>query len=152
MPATCSCPELTGSVHDRFMFRIMILFTVVGTLPNPQAERPPLVGCPRLFIQYIRSYPPYGRPLRHRTPEEASCRGDRAHLSRGSIAAVSLSVLSVRNCSFFSRSNYSAELPSSGAGNVSEPRLMSQVGGRVCRSYISAFGAVDVAFLCVRIS
>jgi len=28
-------------------------------LPNPQAEVPSLVGCPRLFIQYIPSYPPY---------------------------------------------------------------------------------------------
>jgi hypothetical protein len=31
----------------------------VNTSPNPQAGRPPLVGCPRLLIQYIRSYPPY---------------------------------------------------------------------------------------------
>jgi hypothetical protein len=29
--------------------------------PNPQAGRPPLVGCPQLLIQYIRSYPPYWR-------------------------------------------------------------------------------------------
>jgi hypothetical protein len=28
-------------------------------MPNPQAGGPPLVGCPRLLIQYIRSYPPY---------------------------------------------------------------------------------------------
>jgi hypothetical protein len=28
-------------------------------MPNPQAGEPPLVGCPRLLIQYIRSYPPY---------------------------------------------------------------------------------------------
>ncbi|KAJ4427260.1 hypothetical protein ANN_24878 [Periplaneta americana] len=27
--------------------------------PNPQAGGPPLIGCPRLLIQYIRSYPPY---------------------------------------------------------------------------------------------
>jgi hypothetical protein len=26
---------------------------------NPQAGGPPTVGCPRLLIQYIRSYPPY---------------------------------------------------------------------------------------------
>jgi len=31
---------------------------VVTTSPNPQAEGPPLVGCPRLIIQFIRSYPP----------------------------------------------------------------------------------------------
>jgi hypothetical protein len=28
-------------------------------MPNPQAGAPPLVGCPRLLIQYIRRYPPY---------------------------------------------------------------------------------------------
>jgi hypothetical protein len=28
-------------------------------MPNPQAGGPPHVGCPRLLIQYIRSYPPH---------------------------------------------------------------------------------------------
>jgi hypothetical protein len=28
-------------------------------MPNPLAGGPPLVGCPRLLIQYIRSYAPY---------------------------------------------------------------------------------------------
>jgi hypothetical protein len=32
---------------------------VVSPMANPQAWGPPLVGCPRLLIQYIRSYPPY---------------------------------------------------------------------------------------------
>jgi hypothetical protein len=32
---------------------------VVSTSPNPQAGGPPLVGCPRLLIQFIHSYPPY---------------------------------------------------------------------------------------------
>jgi len=32
---------------------------VVSASPNLQAGAPPLVGCPRLVIQYIRSYPPY---------------------------------------------------------------------------------------------
>jgi hypothetical protein len=27
--------------------------------PNPQAGGPPPVGCPRLLLQYIRSYPPH---------------------------------------------------------------------------------------------
>ena len=35
---------------------------VVSTSPNPQVGEPPLVGCPRLHIQIIRSYPPYRRP------------------------------------------------------------------------------------------
>jgi hypothetical protein len=28
-------------------------------MPNPQAGEPPLVGCPRLLTQYIRSFPPF---------------------------------------------------------------------------------------------
>jgi len=38
----------------------------------------PLVGCPRLLIQYIRSYPPYWRPSLHPQPEDAPCRDDSA--------------------------------------------------------------------------
>ena len=45
--------------------------------PTPQAGGPPLVGCPRLLIQYIRSYPPYPRPFLHPQPEGTPCRGDR---------------------------------------------------------------------------
>ena len=32
---------------------------VVRTSSNHQAGVPPIVGCPRLLIEYIRSYPPY---------------------------------------------------------------------------------------------
>jgi hypothetical protein len=48
----------------------------VRTSPNPQAEGPTLVDCPRLLIQYIRCYPPYWRPFFHLQPEAAPCRGD----------------------------------------------------------------------------
>jgi hypothetical protein len=50
---------------------------VVSTSPNPQAGGPPLVGCPRLLIQFIHSYPPYRRPFLHPQPKDAPCRGDR---------------------------------------------------------------------------
>ena len=45
--------------------------------PTPQAGGPPLVGCPRLLIQFIHSYPPYWRPFLHPQPEDAPCRDDR---------------------------------------------------------------------------
>jgi hypothetical protein len=45
--------------------------------PTPQVGGPHLVGCPRLLIQYIHSYPPYWRPFFHPQPEDAPCRGDR---------------------------------------------------------------------------
>jgi hypothetical protein len=45
-------------------------------LAKPQAGRLPLVGCPRLLIQYIRSYPPYWRPFLQPQPEDAPCPGD----------------------------------------------------------------------------
>ena len=50
---------------------------VVSTSPNPQAGGPPLVGRPRLLIQFIRSYPPYRMPFLHPQPEDAPWRGDR---------------------------------------------------------------------------
>ena len=45
--------------------------------PTPQAGGPPLVGCPRLLIQFIRSYPSYRRLFLYPQPEDAPCRGDR---------------------------------------------------------------------------
>jgi len=45
---------------------------------------PPLVGSPRLLIQYIRSYPPYWGPFLYPQPENAPCRGDRDPLIAGS--------------------------------------------------------------------
>jgi hypothetical protein len=48
----------------------------VSTSPNPKMEDP-LVGCPRLLIQFIHSYPPYWRPFLYPQPEDAPRRGDR---------------------------------------------------------------------------
>ena len=45
--------------------------------PTPQAGPPHFVGCPRLLIQYIRSYCPYWWPFLHPQPEDAPCRSDR---------------------------------------------------------------------------
>jgi len=62
------------------LFRNMIRFDreeLLALCPTPQAGGPPLVGCPRVFIQYIRSYPPYCRPFLHPQPEDAPCHGDR---------------------------------------------------------------------------
>jgi hypothetical protein len=50
---------------------------VVSPSPKSQAGGPPLVGCPRLLIQYIRSYRPDRRPFLYPQPEDAQCRGDR---------------------------------------------------------------------------
>ena len=50
---------------------------VVSASPNPQAGGPPLVSCPRLLIQFIRSYPPYWRPFLHPLPEDTPYCGDR---------------------------------------------------------------------------
>ena len=49
---------------------------VVSTSPNPPAGGTPLVGYPRLLIQFIRSYPPYRRPFLYPQPEYAPCRGN----------------------------------------------------------------------------
>ena len=59
-------------------------------LAQPQTGRPPLVGCPRLLIQHIRSYPPYWRPFLHPQPEDAPCRGDRDPTYHGFCMSVKL--------------------------------------------------------------
>jgi hypothetical protein len=72
----CEAYPLTVSQHDTFLW-----WGVVSTSPNSQAVGPPLVGCPRLLIQYIRSYPPYWRPFLHPQPEDTPCCGDRDPLN-----------------------------------------------------------------------
>jgi len=67
-------PEALVSVEWQGQF---LRWGVVSNSPNPQARSQPLVGCRRLFIQYIRIYPPYWRPFFHPRPEDAPCRGDR---------------------------------------------------------------------------
>jgi hypothetical protein len=54
---------------------------VVSLSPNTQAGGPPLVGCLRLLIQYIRSYLPYWRAFLHPQPEDAPCRSDKDPLT-----------------------------------------------------------------------
>jgi hypothetical protein len=59
----------THSTYLYFAFRRSIqgirvtfhnkLWGFLSPSPNPQAGGSPLFGCPRLFIQYIRSYPPH---------------------------------------------------------------------------------------------
>jgi hypothetical protein len=72
-------------VYERFLIIYVCVLRrgFVCTSPNPQASRPPLVGCPRLLIQYIRSYPPYWRPFLHSQPWEAPCCGVRTVLQCG---------------------------------------------------------------------
>jgi hypothetical protein len=65
-----------ASVHDSQQNQCF-RWGVVSTSPNPQVGGPPLGGCPRLLVQYIRSFPPYCRPFLHPKPEDAPCRGDR---------------------------------------------------------------------------
>ena len=41
-----------------FLNVIVLQGGFISTSPNPQAAGPHFVGCPRLLIQFIRSYPP----------------------------------------------------------------------------------------------
>ena len=49
-------PRLLWPVRNTVKF---LWWGVVSTSPKPLAGGPPLVGSPRLFIQYIRRYPPH---------------------------------------------------------------------------------------------
>ena len=73
-----------------FLNNVFLQGGVVSTSPDPQAGGPPLVGCPRLLIQFIRSYPPYRRPFLHPQPEDAPCRGDRDPLTHHGAGVVPL--------------------------------------------------------------
>jgi hypothetical protein len=56
----CSQQPAKSEVLVTFQHAVFFLrWGVVSPPPNPQAGRQPVVGCPRLLIQYIRSYPPY---------------------------------------------------------------------------------------------
>ena len=68
--AECQAPFPLLVLHQRInrssklceMFCNIVQFWrwgVFSTTANPQAGGPPLIGCLRLLIQYIRSYPPY---------------------------------------------------------------------------------------------
>jgi hypothetical protein len=50
-----SGPRPLLNVHNKLIF---LRRKVVTPTSKPQAAGPPLVGCPRLLIQYIRSCPP----------------------------------------------------------------------------------------------
>ena len=76
-PSTCPYHSVSPCTMHVFMFRNKASF--YGQ--EVSAHRPPqggplLVDCPRLLIQYIRSYPPNWRPFLHPQPEDAPCRGD----------------------------------------------------------------------------
>jgi hypothetical protein len=58
-PVLRSCQRISPRPRHFETFRNKLNFYGEGLLAQPQAEGPPLVGCPRLFIQYIRSYHPY---------------------------------------------------------------------------------------------
>jgi hypothetical protein len=63
---TCPIPLTLQVIHPGVrhlvIFHKKLIFLrqeIVSPTPNPQAGRPPLVGCLQLLIQYIPSYPPY---------------------------------------------------------------------------------------------
>jgi len=58
---------------------------VVSTSPKPQAAGPPPVGFPRLIIQYVRNYPPYGGGSSIRNLRTRHAVVTETHLSRKSV-------------------------------------------------------------------
>jgi hypothetical protein len=60
---------------------MFFFYGAVSTAIYTKAGGPPLVGCPRLLIQYIHSYPQSWRPFLHPQTEDAPCRGGREPLN-----------------------------------------------------------------------
>jgi hypothetical protein len=58
---------------------------IVSPSPNPQAGGPPIVGCPRLLIQCIRSYHPYSEAvssIRNPRTRHAMVTGDQLNMDQ----------------------------------------------------------------------
>ena len=115
-PATCPYPEPDRSSRSPRLLclvRHMVKFLrwgVVTTSPNFQAGEPPLVGCPRLLIQYIRSYPPY-LPFLHPQPENAPCLCDRERLTtEGTILRLKKQIITSYKCLENVKGNNSKQL------------------------------------------
>jgi hypothetical protein len=56
-----SCQRINPGLRRFETIRNKLLFLrwrVVSPTFNPQSGGPPLAGCPRLLVKYIRSYPP----------------------------------------------------------------------------------------------
>ena len=90
------CLQRKHLAHEYFITFCFSRGGVVSASPNPQAVGPPLVGCPRLLIQFIRSYPPYRRPFVHPQPEDAPWRGDRDPQTRDIYRQIFIKVPSMK--------------------------------------------------------
>jgi hypothetical protein len=83
-----SIAQVVPAPSQMFMFReyaSVYVEELSSPRSTPQAGGPPLVGCPRLLIQYIRSYTAYWRPFLRPQREDAPCRGDRHPLIMDSL-------------------------------------------------------------------
>jgi hypothetical protein len=60
-PSGSGATESLNSIAElkRLIDTVFIWRGLVSRVPNNQAQRPPYVGCPRLIIQCICSYPPH---------------------------------------------------------------------------------------------
>jgi hypothetical protein len=68
--------KVRGFLCEHFVTWYFLRPGLISASHNTQAGRPPLVGCLRLLIPYIRSYSPYWRPFLQPQREDAPCRGD----------------------------------------------------------------------------
>ena len=77
LPPDCFVSRGNISPYGYFLTFVFYGERLLAPCLTPQAGEPPLVGCPRLLIQFIHSYPPYWRPFLHPQSEDALCRGDK---------------------------------------------------------------------------
>ena len=90
------------SLHENFW-----RWRFVSTSPKSQAEGPPLVGCPRLLIQYIRSLSTCWRSFFLPKLEEELCCGHRDPLMMVCNTSNKHDVIGLQNtmCKFISKKN-----------------------------------------------
>jgi hypothetical protein len=125
---------LTVSQHNTFLRR-----GFVSTSPNPQAEGPPLVGRPRMLIQYIRSYHRYRWPFLHPQSEDAPCRGDRDPLITIIIIIIIISSTLLRfqdSSEIFNPSEICCTGPMTGSSKLLQGKITEKNEERLYASYI----------------
>ena len=86
------CTKLLAHVHISKSSKFLRC-GIFSTSSKTKTVVPPVVGSPRLLIQYIRCYPPFWRPFLLPQPDDVRCRGYRDRLITVTIHIAFLNII-----------------------------------------------------------
>jgi hypothetical protein len=110
-PVLGSCQRIRPFPRPLYILRKkkVLRWGVVSPLSNPQAGEPSPVGCPRLLIQFIRSYPPYLEAVssvRHLRTRQAVVTRDPLNVDSVTIQFTNHELIPARNTSLGSNKRF----------------------------------------------